>query len=106
MRNGRIPGSFKLANQRRAYPAYDDPWSLVGGGARVHKIIASIQSDIGEGGTCRVRQILKNPRELYRLELERPDMAYERTTILDRHALEELLTQLPRETVETRFYFR
>ena len=105
MRNGRIPGSFKLANQRRAYHTYDDHWSLVGGGARVRKIIASIQSDIGEGGTCRVRQILKNPRELYRLELERPDMAYERTTILDAEALTELLEALPEHQVRASFLF-
>jgi hypothetical protein len=103
MRNARIPGSFKLSNQRRPF-IDDDPWDVVTG-PRVRKIIASIQSDIGEGGRCRVRQILKNPRELYRLELERPDMSYERTTILDRDALTELLETLPEDTVRDSFLF-
>ena len=52
-----------------------------------------------------MRRILASPRELYRLELERPDFAYERTTILDAEALEELLMLLPRETVERSFLF-
>jgi hypothetical protein len=35
--------------------------------------------------------VLENPREIFRLELELPQLAYQRTTLLDRDALEELL---------------
>ena len=97
----RPPGAFKIANRRRSFEVYADPWSV--SDARVRRILQSIQTDIDEGGVVRVRQILKNPRELYRLELERPDMSYERTTILDADALEELLEQLPEQTVRQSF---
>lgn len=93
MRNGRLPGSFKIANQRRAFELYGDPWSL--GERRVRGILESIQRDLDEGGTARVRQILNGPRELYRIELERPDMSYQRTTILDRETLTRLLEETP-----------
>ena len=55
---------------------------------RVRRILASIQRDVDEGGTARVRQILRNPQELYRIEVERPDMSYLRTTVLGRDALQ------------------
>ena len=46
----------------------------------------------GGGGTnLRIRQVFETPREIYRLELELPELAYLRTTFLDRDALEELL---------------
>ncbi len=105
MRNARIPGSFKLQNQRGSFPLAEDPWSLVGG-RRLCRIIDSIQSDLDLGGTCRVRQILNGPRELFRIELERPEMSYERTTILDREALTQLLEQLPEQTIRESFLFR
>ena len=48
--------------------------------------------------------MLKSPREIYRLELEVPDLGYQRITLLDRDALEDLLAtddvrSLVRETV-------
>ena len=104
--NRRTPGSFKHRNQRafaQSANVLADPWLIAN--PRVGRILASIQADIGEGGRCRVRQILRNPRELYRLELARPDMSYERTTILDGGALEELLELLPEETVREYFTF-
>ena len=100
----RIPGSFRLAYQARPIEVYEDPLGLVS--RRAGRILASIQHDIDEGGTARVRQILNGPRELYRLEIERADLAYQRTTILDRHTLETLLEQTPEETLRERFYFR
>ena len=103
MGNGRIPGSFKLQNQRR-FSLHADPFDFLTG-QRIGRIIDSIHSDLDNGGTCRVRQILKNPRELYRLELQRPDMSYERTTILDRDALSQLLEQLPEQTIRESFLF-
>ncbi len=109
MSSGRIPGSFRIASQRiasqRRFELYADPW-LIGSERRIGRILASIERDIDEGGVCRVRQILKNPRELYRLELERPDMSYERTTILDRETLTALLEQLPEAMVRDSFFFR
>ena len=35
--------------------------------------------------------MLKDPREIYRLELDVPELGYQRTTLLDRQALERLL---------------
>ncbi len=104
MRNERAPGSFRISSQRRSFELQANPWNI--GERRIARILVSIQADLSEGGTCRVRQILKNPRELYRLEIERPDMAYERITILDSDALEQLLEQLPEDTVRDSFYFR
>ena len=104
MNSGRPQGTFKISNRKRSFELLNDPWSGLGE-KRVERILASIQADIDQGGVCRVRQILTKPRELFRLELERPDFSDERTTILDATALEELLMLLPRETVERSFLF-
>ena len=45
----------------------------------------------GGGSNLRIRQVFRTPREIYRLELELPELGYQRTTLLDREALEELL---------------
>ena len=56
----------------------------------------------GEGAHLRIRQVFQTPREIYRLELELPELGYQRTTLLDRDALEELLeADDVREVVET-----
>ena len=73
---------------------------------RVRRILASIQRDVDEGGTARVRQILRNPQELYRIEVERPDMSYLRTTVLGRDALTALLEDTPEDLLRERFIFR
>jgi hypothetical protein len=44
--------------------------------------------------------------ELYRIELELPDLAYQRTTILDRKTLTTLLESTPEEAIRERFTFR
>ena len=100
---GRIPGSFRHASHARSFELYVDP--LGPQARRAGRILASIQQDIDEGGRASVRQILRGPREFYRLELERPDMAYLRTTILDRDTLDTLLEQTPEETLRERFHF-
>lgn len=105
MRNARLPGSFKLANQQRAFELYSDPWAT-SADRRIARIIASIQQDLDEGGTCRVRQILSSPKELFRIELERPELAYQRTTILDRDTLTRLLEETPEQTIRESFHFR
>lgn len=72
---------------------------------RVRRILASLRDEIlegGGGGNLRIRRIFKTPREVYRLELELPELGYQRTTLLDRDALEELLAADDvREVVET-----
>jgi hypothetical protein len=102
----RAPGSFRLSHPatHRAARRGEEAFSLFGG-ARAQRIIASIQADIGEGGRARVRQILASPRELYRIELERPDMSYLRITVLDRDALESLLEVTPEPVLRERFSF-
>ena len=72
---------------------------------RVRAIIGSIQRDLEEGGRACVRQITNGP-ELFRLELERPDWRYQRTTILDRDTLTTLLEATPVEVVRSSMRFR
>ena len=73
---------------------------------RLRRILSSIQRDVDEGGTARVRQILSGPRELYRVEVERPDMAYLRTTVMGAEALALLIELTPEELLRDRFIFR
>ena len=73
---------------------------------RVRGILDSIQQDLDRGGTPRVRRILQEPRELYRLELELPELAYQRITILDRETLTHLLEKLPERSLGDRFAIR
>ena len=61
---------------------------------RSDRIVNSLRIQILEGDpeqSLRIRQIFDNPREIYRVEIQRPDQAYQRTTLLDRDALEDLL---------------
>jgi hypothetical protein len=73
---------------------------------RLRRILSSIQRDVDEGGTARVRQITGGPRELYRVEVERPDMSYLRTTVMEADALALLLEETPEELLRERFIFR
>lgn len=84
-------GAYKIASRNRAFDAYLEP--TVRGHRRVSRIVESLRSEIleGEGRHLRIRQIFQNPREIYRLELELPEIGYQRTTLLDREALEALL---------------
>jgi hypothetical protein len=100
-------GSYKIARRRsmigsdsRQAPASDgagyDPLldPVLESPARLQRLLDSLRSEIIEGGSSaniRVRQIFREPREIYRLELELPELGYQRTTLLDRDALEELL---------------
>lgn len=93
------PGSFKIANRR---PRSD---GVVGcGELRVQRIVDSLRIQIAEGGPgqrLRIRQVFQQPREIYRLELDLPELGFQRTTLLDREALEELLAaEEVRERVE------
>ncbi len=72
---------------------------------REQRILDSLRGEIVEGGggnNLRIRRVFATPREIYRLELSLPDLGYQRTTFLDRDALEELLeADDVREVVET-----
>ena len=85
-------GSFRIASRDRAFDAYEDP--ALRGIRRVGRILDSLRREILEGGdgSCvRVRQIFSHPREIYRLEIVLPELGYQRTTLMDADALEELL---------------
>jgi hypothetical protein len=103
MSTNRLPGSYRVANQRRDL-AFLDPARARA--RRVERILASIRQDIDNGGTASVRQIMRSPRELYRIELELPEMAYQRITILDRAALQSLLECAGEASLRTRITFR
>jgi hypothetical protein len=74
---------------------------------RAQRILDSLRTEIldtANEGSVRIRRVLKSPREIYRLELEVPDLGYQRVTLLDRDALEDLLAtddvrSLVRDTV-------
>ena len=94
-----VPGRFRHPRSGRLLEAAVDPgqWRA----RRVRGILDSIQQDLDRGGTPRVRRILQEPRELYRLEL-----AYQRITILDRETLTHLLEKLPERSLGDRFAIR
>jgi hypothetical protein len=87
----RPPGSYKIASRNRALDAFLDP--QVRGARRVRRILQSLRDEIVEGAAdgLRIRRVFSSPREIFRLELELPELGYQRTTLLDRDALEELL---------------
>ena len=61
---------------------------------RTSRIVASISDEIrggGERSSLRIRRVFSAPREVFRVELDRPDLGYQRTTLLGREALEALL---------------
>lgn len=88
----RPPGTFKLHGRTRrstlgGYPPH------VGYASRADRIVDSLRSQILESDeeqSLRVRQVFEEPREIFRIEIERPDQRYQRTTLLDRDALEDL----------------
>ena len=89
----RPPGTFKLlGHARRSASNAMDPLALCGD--RSDRIVNSLRTQILEGDgeqSLRIRQIFDNPREIFRIEIACPDQNYQRTTLLDRDALEELL---------------
>jgi hypothetical protein len=86
----RPPGSYKIASRPRAFEALLPP--EVRSEGRVQRLLDSLRTQILAGGEgLRIRLIFTTPREIYRLELQVPELGYQRTTLLDRDALEELL---------------
>jgi hypothetical protein len=87
-----IRGSYKIAGRSEAFDGYLDP--AVRFARRVERILDSLRAQITADDmakTVRVRRILSEPREIFRLEIEIPEQGYQRTTLLDRDALEDLL---------------
>jgi len=101
------PGHFKIRYQRSGARrvtapqpcAGDDPLETLvaratGSDRRITRIVESLREEIVGGEDeplLRVRRIFSTPREIYRLEIERPELGYQRTTLLDRDTLECLL---------------
>lgn len=101
------PGHYKIRYQRSAarnardeVPTRDPIGALIAqvtaSEGRVRRIVDSLREEIVGGEDeplLRVRRIFSTPREIYRLEIERPALGYQRTTLLDRDALESLLEE-------------
>jgi hypothetical protein len=101
MRASKPPGNFRWIRGVRTFEIDPERLRL----QRIRNIIQSIRRDLDEGGRAYVRQIMKGP-ELFRIELERPDWSYNRTTILDRETLRSLLEATPEATVRSSMRFR
>ena len=105
-RNGDLQGASLGSFAAPAAPEPAGPEHLLDRFARseqrVHRILDSLRNEILEGGRLRIRRVFTRPREIYRLELELPELGYQRTTLLGRDALEELLeADAVRRAVET-----
>jgi len=84
------PGTFKLHRNRRTAASYLDPLACLN--TRTQRIVDSLRDEIlASGENLRIRQIFQEPRAIYRVEIDVPDMNYQRMTLLDGDALEELL---------------
>jgi hypothetical protein len=86
------PGTFKIRRRPRADAGsgFADPLACLN--TRSQRIVDSLREEIlASGENLRIRQIFREPRAIYRIELDLPDMSYQRTTLLDGDALEELL---------------
>jgi hypothetical protein len=83
-------GSFRIASRVRAFEASQDPAQQRM--RRVERLLDSLRLEIQDGATTvRARRVFETPREVFRVEIESPGLGYQRTTLLDRDTLEELL---------------
>jgi hypothetical protein len=83
-------GSFRIASRARAWEASQDPGLRQA--RRIERLLDSLRLEIQDGATTvRARRVFDSPREVFRLEIESPSLGYQRTTLLDRDALDELL---------------
>lgn len=117
----KLPGTYKIRYQsaRGAGRSAPGPVALDGGPEdsiedllsrvataerRTQRLVESLCEEIRDGGesvSLRIRRIFSHPREVFRIELERPEFGYQRTTLLGREALEALLeTDDVRDAVE------
>ena len=100
-------GTYKIRYQRAPEPAFRlcavgsdvDPiegalYRVASAERRTRRIVDSISEEIRDGGeqsALRIRRVFREPREIFRVEVERPALGYQRTTLLGREALEALL---------------
>ena len=73
---------------------------------RLRGVLDSLHRDIRSGSRIRVRRVLSEPVEVFRLELERSEMSCRRTTLLDGDTLETLLEEIDPATIDAVFCFR
>ena len=96
----RPPGTFKLFGRTRR-SGYADCGPHAAVATRCDRIVDSLRTQIletTEDQSLRIRQVFEEPKEIFRIEIEQPESAYQRTTLLDRDALEDLLaTDVVRE---------
>lgn len=86
----RPPGSYKIASRNRTFDAMLIP--ELRSAERARRILDSLRNQILEASDgLRIRRIFSSPREIFRLEIDVPEMGCQRTTLLDREALDELL---------------
>jgi hypothetical protein len=85
------PGSYRiLSRSRRAVE--DQLAPELAAVRRVERILASLLEEFRSPTTVvRARCIFQEPREVFRLEISNPELGYQRTTLLDRDVLDELL---------------
>ena len=81
------PGAFKI--HRPKTPTKFDPLDFAD--TRCQKLVDSLCIEIMEGENLRIRRVFEQPRAIYRIEIDKPEMNYQRTTLLDEETLEELL---------------
>lgn len=85
-------GRFKLRSRNRAFEAYENPaCRRMRRDARWIDALCKEILSVGEAGRVRLRQIVAAPAALYRLELDRPDLAYQRIALLDAESVRVLL---------------
>ena len=85
-------GSYKISNRSRSIEQHLD--AGVRSARRISRIVESLRREImesGDGKTLRIRRVLRDPREIFRLEIALPELGYQRTTLLDRETLDALL---------------
>ena len=86
-------GTYKLRYRSEPTQAsYLDPFGY--GPGRTQRVVDSLRYQILQGGpdqTLRIRQVFSTPREIYRIEIHEAENSYQRTTLIDRDALEDLL---------------
>ena len=85
------PGTYRLTYRSAEPPDLMD--QLAPGESRVRRTLDSLREQISqaEATNLRIRQIFQNPREIFRVDLDLPGANCQRTTLLDRDALEDLL---------------
>ena len=85
------PGSYRILMRSRR--AIEDQLSPeLAATRRIERMLASLLEEFRCANTVvRARCIFREPREIFRLEIDNPERGYQRTTLLDREVLDELL---------------